>query len=111
VDGIRRLSPQTLSAPDVESGADGTLAVMVTLHPTAYRIRAGHRIRVQVSGGAFPRYARSFGSAEPFGAATSGQRCRFEILGDSQHRSHVQLPVFDHREYREGSDHGPLRLV
>jgi hypothetical protein len=111
VDGIRRLSPQTMSAPDVESGADETLAVTVTLHPTAYRIRAGHRIRVQVSGGAFPRYARSFGSAEPFGAARSGQRCRFEILGDSQHQSHVQLPVFDNREYGDGSDHRPLRLV
>ncbi len=94
VDGIRRLSPQTMSAPDVEADADGVLAVQVKLFPTAYRMLAGHRIRVQVSGGAFPRFARNFGSAEPFGAATSGPRCRFEVFTDSQHPAHVQLPVF-----------------
>ena len=93
IDGIRRLSPQTVPAPDIEAGADGVLAVDVTLFPTAYRILAGHRIRVQVTGGAFPRYARSFGTAEPFGAATSGRRCRFEVFADSQHPAHLQLPV------------------
>ncbi len=93
VDGIRRLSPQTVPAPDVEAGADGVLAVDVTLFPTAYRMLAGHRIRVQVTGGAFPRYARSFGTAEPFGAARSGKRCRFEVFADPQHPTHVQLPV------------------
>ncbi len=93
VDGIRRMSPQSLSAPDIQADADGVLAVDMKLFPTAYRIASGHRIRVQISGGAFPRYARSFGSAEPFGAATGGQPCRFEIFADSEHPAHVQLPV------------------
>ena len=31
----------------------------VRLWPTAYRFKRGHRIRVQVSSGAFPRYARN----------------------------------------------------
>ncbi len=94
VDGIRRLDPQTLAAPDIEAGADGVLAVQVRLFPTAYRMLAGHRIRVQVSGGAFPRYARSYGSAEPFGTATAGRPCEFEIFADAAHPAHVQLPVF-----------------
>lgn len=93
VDGIRRLSPQTVPAPDVRAGDDAVLAVDVELHPTAYRIRAGHRIRVQISGGAFPRFARNLGTAEPFGAATRALRCRFEIYHDSQHPSSVLLPV------------------
>ena len=63
VDGIRRLSPQTVPAADVQAGGDGILAVDLELYPTAYRVRAGHRIRVQVSGGAFPRFARNFGTA------------------------------------------------
>jgi uncharacterized protein len=67
--------------------------VDVELNPTAYRIPAGHRIRVQVSGGAFPRFARNLGTGEPFGSATRGRRCRFEIYGDSQHPAHVLLPV------------------
>jgi putative CocE/NonD family hydrolase len=93
VDGVRRLSPPTVPAPDVRVGDDGILAVDVELYPTAYRVRAGHRIRVQVSGGAFPRYARNFGTGEPFGSATRALRCRFEIHHDSRHPAHVLLPV------------------
>jgi uncharacterized protein len=93
VDGIRRLDPRSVPAPDVEVGADGVLAVAVELFPTAYRMRAGHRLRVQVSGGAFPRFARNLGTGEPFGAATSGRRCRFEIFHDAERPSRVVLPV------------------
>src|SRR5579875_428120 len=89
VDGIRRLSPDTVPAPDVRRGEDGVLAVDLELFPTAYRIPAGHRIRVQVSGGAFPRFARNLGTAEPFATATRGRRCRFEIHTGPQHPSHV----------------------
>ena len=93
VDGIRRVSPQTVPAPDVQIGDDGILAVDVELYPTAYRVQAGHRIRVQISGGAFPRFARNFGTAEPFGAATTAVRCRFEIHHDSRHPACILLPV------------------
>lgn len=92
VDGIRRLSPQTVPADDVQIGPDGILAVDVELFPTGYRMLAGHRFRVQVCGGAFPRYARNFGTGEPFGAASAGKRCRFEIFADAQHPSAVVLP-------------------
>jgi putative CocE/NonD family hydrolase len=94
-DGIRRLSPQTVPAADVQVGDDGIMAVDLELFPTAYRFRAGHRIRVQVSGGAFPRFARNLGTAEPFGTATAALRCRFEIHHDSRHPAHVHLPVLD----------------
>jgi len=93
VDGIRRLSPQTVPAPDVEVGDDNVLAVDVELFPTAYRILAGHQVRVQISGGAFPRFARNYGTAEPFGSGTRAQRCRFEIYHDSSHPSRVVLPL------------------
>ncbi len=92
-DGIRRLSPATLPAPDVQVGDDQILAVDVELYPTGYRIHPGHRIRVQVSGGAFPRFARNFGTAEPFATATSAVRCRFEIYHDARHPACVLLPV------------------
>ncbi len=97
VDGIRRLSPQTVPADDVRAGDDQVLAVEVELYPTAYRVQAGHRIRVQVSGGAFPRFARNFGTAEPFAAATRAVRCRFEIFHDSRHPACILLPVLPGR--------------
>ena len=93
VDGIRRLSPLTVPAGDVEVGADGVLAVDLELFPTAYRMLAGHRMRLQVSGGAFPRFARNHGSGEPFGAAVATHRCRFEIFADAQHQGRVVLPL------------------
>ncbi len=93
VDGIRRLCPQTVPADDVTAGDDGVLAVRMELYPTGYRVRAGHRIRVQVSGGAFPRFARNFGTGAPFASATRAVRCRFEIYHDAWHRSSVVLPV------------------
>ena len=93
VDGIRRLSPQTVTSDGIQAGPDQVLAVEVELFPTAYRVQAGHRIRVQVSGGAFPRFARNYGTAQPFATATSAVRCRFEIYHDAQHQSCVRLPV------------------
>ena len=93
VDGIRRLDPRTVPAPDVTVGDDGVLAVDVELYPTAYRVKAGHRLRVQVSGGAFPRYARNFGTAEPFGTATTGRPCGVEVFHDPAHPSQLTLPV------------------
>ena len=93
VDGIRRLSPQTMPAGDNHVSDDQILTVEVELYPTAYRIQAGHRIRVQVSGGAFPRFARNLGTAQPFAAATSAVRCRFEIYHDSRHPACILLPI------------------
>jgi uncharacterized protein len=95
VDGIRRLSPATVPGPDVQVGADGVLAVQVELYPTAYRIPAGHRIRLQVSGGAFPRFARNLGTGQPFGSATRAVPCRFEIHHDGRHQASVRLSVLD----------------
>ena len=92
VDGIRRLSPRL--ADDLSVSSDGIIAVDIELFPTAYRVKAGHRLRLQVSGGAFPRYPRNFGTAEPFGTATGGHRCDFEIFADAEHASHVVLPFF-----------------
>jgi uncharacterized protein len=95
VDGIRRLDPQTVPADDVRIGADGVLAVDVELFPTAYRFRAGHRLRLQVSGGAFPRFARNPGTGEPLGTATSGVAGSVEVFHDADHPSRVtvaQLP-------------------
>ncbi|WP_411127197.1 CocE/NonD family hydrolase [Streptomyces sp. x-19] len=41
----------------VPGGAARPLAVEVPMTATAHRFAAGHRVRLQVSGGAFPRYA------------------------------------------------------
>jgi predicted acyl esterase len=69
------------------------LAVDVELFPTAYRFRAGHRLRLQVAGGAFPRFARNLVTPEPFATATAGRPCRFTVFHDAAHPSRLELPV------------------
>lgn len=79
--------------PDREATApDGTTVVRMTLSPTGYRVRAGHRLRVQVAGAAFPRFARNPGTGERTATAVDGERISYEILHDSEHPSHVVLP-------------------
>lgn len=87
-DGIVRLRPDAPPA-----APDGTVAAVVDMWPTGYRLRRGHRVRVQVSGGAFPRFARNHGTGEPLADAVAMRSCRREVFHDPAHPSHVLLPV------------------
>jgi len=87
-DGLVRVTPGRPSAD-----ADGTLAVPVEMWPTAHRFRAGHRVRIQVSGGAHPRSARNTGTGDPLATAVALQPVRIQVLHDAQHATHVRLPV------------------
>ncbi|HET8659031.1 MAG TPA: CocE/NonD family hydrolase, partial [Micromonosporaceae bacterium] len=87
-DGLTRVVPG-LPAAD----AEGVQPVRVELWPTAYRFARGHRIRVQVSGGAHPRYARNPGTGEPLGTATELRAGQREVFHDPRHASAVLLPV------------------
>ncbi len=73
-------------------------AVTVRLWPTAHRFRRGHRIRVQVSSGAFPRYARNPGTGEPHATAVTLRAADQEVHHDPAHASAIVLPVRDFRE-------------
>jgi putative CocE/NonD family hydrolase len=81
-DAMLRLDPG--GPPDEEQH------VTLELDPCAYLLRAGHRLRLQVSGGAHPRFARNLGTDEP---VASGR-----TLAPSKHVVHhgtsrITLPV------------------
>ncbi len=80
-----------------ERGEDGSVRVRFELWPLGHRFAAGHRIRLQVSSGAHPRYARNPGTGEdPATAAPTSMRAvEIEILRDGEHPSSVTLPVMD----------------
>lgn len=44
--------------------------LVIPLDPTAYRVDAGHRLRLHIAGGAFPHYERHLGTDEPLGSST-----------------------------------------
>ncbi|MGH3200095.1 MAG: CocE/NonD family hydrolase C-terminal non-catalytic domain-containing protein [Streptosporangiaceae bacterium] len=75
------------------SSANELTCAAVRLWPTAHRFEAGHRIRVQVSSGAFPRYARNPGTGEPHPTATRLLPADQEVYYDPAHPSAIILPV------------------
>jgi putative CocE/NonD family hydrolase len=87
-DALLRLAP---GRP--EPAPDGTVHARIELWPTAHRFRRGHRIRLQVSSGAHPRYARNPGGGEPLGTATTLLSAEQQVHHDPEHPSAVLLPV------------------
>ncbi|GGT00227.1 X-Pro dipeptidyl-peptidase [Streptomyces chromofuscus] len=73
--------------------ADELSRVTVTLSPTAYLFRSGHRIRVQVSSGAFPQYNRNPGTGEHRQTATQLRAATQQVFHDPHHVSTVSLPI------------------
>ncbi|MBI0293808.1 CocE/NonD family hydrolase [Streptomyces sp. PRKS01-29] len=72
-DGLVRL-PTTPAHP---------LEVTVPMSSTAHRFAPGHRVRLQLSGGAHPRFARNTGSGEPTLDATTLTPVRITVHGGS----------------------------
>jgi putative CocE/NonD family hydrolase len=89
-DALIRLQP---GAPAAQR--DGTRRVVVDLWPAAHRFGRGHRIRVQVSSGAHPRYARNPGTGEDPATATRLVAADQEVLHDAAHPSAVTLSVVE----------------
>ncbi|WP_395833550.1 CocE/NonD family hydrolase C-terminal non-catalytic domain-containing protein [Archangium violaceum] len=87
-DGLLRLVPGK-PAPE----PDGTLRVVIDLWPTAHRFLAGHRLRLQVSSGAHPRFARNTGSGEPLATAKTLVPADQSVFHDPAHPSALLLPV------------------
>jgi putative CocE/NonD family hydrolase len=74
---------------------DGGTTITVPMSSTAYRFKAGHRIRLQVSGGAHPRYARNTGTADPQATATRLVPADIQILHDAEAPCVLTLPAAD----------------
>ena len=85
-DGLQRVRIESANTPQ---------RVRVELWPTAYRIAKGHRIRVQISSGAFPRWARNLGSAEPIAHATELRAATQNIHHSPACGSAVILPFIE----------------
>jgi putative CocE/NonD family hydrolase len=83
-DGLQRIKIKSAGAPQ---------RVRVEMWPTAYRIAKGHRLRVQISSGAFPRWARNLGGNESFARATQLHRGTQSIYHSSERPSAVIVPI------------------
>lgn len=77
----------------VHADVDGDTEVHVHLSPTAYLFKAGHRLRIQVAAGAFPRFARNLGFGDPLATGTRMQTTTLEVLHGTGHDSVIRIPV------------------
>lgn len=89
-DALQRYTPERITA--LGTGDDGVLVATIELWPAGHRFGAGHRVRVQVSGGAHPTYARNLGTDEPLATAVRTVPAEHSVHHDPAHASHVVLP-------------------
>jgi uncharacterized protein len=87
-DRMTRLTPDTPATKAGDPG--GRRTVCLELWPCAHRFAAGHRLRLQVSGGAHPRYARNLGTGEPLATGTGRRPATVTIHHEA---SRLSLPV------------------
>jgi len=83
------------------TNADTAQAVTVDLAPIAHRFCSGHRIRVQVSSGAFPLYKRNLGTGEPLATAERLEAATQTVWMGPERASHIILPM---REVKGAAD-------
>jgi hypothetical protein len=92
-DGLLRIG--TGAGAGGSAGAGGWAEIEVPMSSTAHRFAAGHRVRLQVSGGAHPRFARNTGTGEPVATATEDGLIAvdIEIAHDPARPCALTLPV------------------
>jgi hypothetical protein len=86
-DGFVRLDPGGSQKADRE-----TAPICIDLWPTAYLFKAGHRLRLQLSSGAHPRWSRNPGTGENLINATHMLPSQHGIYHDRAHPSVLILP-------------------
>lgn len=68
-------------------------AYAIDLWATSHLLRAGHRLRIEISSSNFPRFDRNPNTGAPFGRDDRLVAARQEIHHSAAHPSHVVLPV------------------
>jgi putative CocE/NonD family hydrolase len=87
-DGLFRIEPGS-----GEAQPDGTLRLEVDMWATAHRFRRGHRLRLQVSSGAHPRWSRNLGTGEAVATGVRMKAADQTVYHDAAHPSALVLPV------------------
>jgi hypothetical protein len=87
-DGILRIEPGSAMV-----SKDGSVYAQVSMWPTANTFKVGQRIRLQVSSGAHPLFARNNGTGDPIATAKDLRRADQEVFHDPEHPSCIVLPV------------------
>ena len=75
----------------IEAGR--TYSYDVDLWNTCQRYQKGHRVRVEISSSAFPKYDRNLNTGEPLGKTTAMIVAQQKVFHDREHPSYIVLPI------------------
>ncbi len=89
----RNITDRIVRVPVDASVPGEARTVRITLDDTAHQFRPGHRIRLQVSAGAHPRYARNLGTGDPDGTGITMRAATITIHHSEERSSTLTLPV------------------
>ncbi|MBV9327635.1 MAG: CocE/NonD family hydrolase [Chloroflexi bacterium] len=92
-EGILRLSGRHLDGQQAAVAPGEVYAIVITLGHTSLLLRAGFRLRLQVSSSSFPQYDRNMNTGHPIGTDASGIRALQTVYHDTQHPSFIAIPV------------------
>ena len=95
-DGIRRIGSVGTADSDPGPDEDGYREVTVPLWPTFHRFAPGHRVGIQISSGAHPRYARNPGTGAAAFDATTTVSADQDLAHGGGAGSRIELPVWTH---------------
>lgn len=82
-----------LGPDDVTMLDDGRFRVTVELAPTAHAFLLGHKIRLQVSAGAYPLMSLNPGEGRRLHDSGPTQPTTYEVFHDPDHQSWLELPI------------------
>jgi predicted acyl esterase len=100
----RDLTDQIIRLGPTGPADGGTRSVSLPLTGVSHVFLPGHRIRLQVSGGAFPRYARNLGTAGDPITSTRSVPVGYRVFHSGARPSAITMPVLaPGGEAREGS--------
>ncbi len=93
-DGLIRLDGASMAAAaDGSSAARAWSGITVPMSATAHRFGAGHRLRVQISGGAHPRFMRNTGTGDQVATATRLVPVDIEVGHGASEPPVLSLPI------------------
>ena len=70
----------------------------ISVWATGYEIKEGHKLRVVITSGWFPRYNRSLNNCEPAFTATEMKPANQTVFYGKEYPSHVILPVLNEKK-------------
>jgi len=89
-DGMVRVKPGLLT-----KATDGSFSLRIPMWSTATTFKHGHRLRLQISSGAHPMYARNPGTGEHLGVETHLAVADQEVFHEPARPSALELPITD----------------